>query len=630
MCGICGRLSHDRERAPDAAGVERMSAALAHRGPDGGGIVARDGIALGARRLAIVARGPAAAQPMRAPDAAVWIVHNGEIFEHQARRSELEQRGHRFRSRCDTEVVLRLYLEHGADCVARLDGMFAFAIWDERRRELLLARDRYGEKPLYYREDASGLAFASEIKALLTLDDERREVDPEALHHFLSFDAVPEPRTVFRGIRALPPGHRLRCRDGRIEVDAWFRPSLATRRPAPSPEEAERELRDRLRRAVARRRATEVPFGVFLSGGIDSAAIVALLAECGVAPLRTFSIGFRETSHDESRWARQLAQRFGAEHHEWIATPDLAAELPAIVRHFDQPFGDPSMLPTWWLAQQARPTITVALTGEGGDEALAGYDRYRKDALAAAFLRQPVALRRAAGLLRPLGRLPLRFHHPLRQLARLAALTPAPEAALYARWLLHADESDKRQLYSEELSRSVGEDSTALLAQRLGATGGADRLARALGADTVGYLPEDLLVKTDRATMAHGLEARCPFLDDEVMTYAAALPSELKLRGTTTKWILRRALRDLLPAPLLRRRKRGFGLPLEHWLRGTLRPLVHELLLGRRASERGLFRAAELRRRVGRFERGDGAGAFLIWNLLVLELWHRERVDVAG
>jgi asparagine synthase (glutamine-hydrolysing) len=507
--------------------------------------------------------------------------------------------------------------------------MFAFAIWDGRARQLLLARDRYGKKPLYHREDAGGIAFASEIKALLAIAARPPEPDPAALLDFLAFDVVPGPRTAFRGIAALPPGHLLLWRDGACELRRWFRPSLATRAPAPPAAEAERELRHRLRGAIGKRLPAEVPFGVFLSGGVDSGAIVALLAERGER-VRTFSVAFRAPDPDESRWARRVARRFGTEHHEIVAGPELAAELPRVVRHFDQPFGDPSALPTWLLAREARREITVALTGEGGDEAFAGYQRYRKNALAQRWLALPAAMRRpVAAALAPVERSRLRFEHPLRRAARFAALAPPSLDALYPRWLLHFDPAERAALVSADLLRAAERTPEALLLDRLGAADGGDLLARELGADTLGYLPEDLLVKTDVATMAHGLEARCPFLDPELIGWAAGLPSDYKLRGGTGKWLLKRALRGRLPRELLVRPKQGFGLPLDRWLRGELRPLLYELLLSRRAIDRGLFRPGAVEALVTEHERGARSRAFELWNLLVLELWLRERVDAA-
>ena len=630
VCGICGIVERDPERPADEAALRRMTTALAHRGPDGDGVVVRGPAGLGHRRLAIIDRSPTGAQPMSDPSGAVWVVYNGELYDYLDARRDLEARGHAFRSRSDTEVLLHLYLEHGAACVERMHGMFAFAIWDGRSRTLLLARDRVGKKPLYWRRTPRRFAFASEIKGLLAAGEARPDVDPEAVHHFLSFDYVPGPRTAFVGIEKLPPGHRLTVRDGQVRIERWFRPSYVVPTPPPSPHEAAGQLHGLLRAAVRRRLVGEVPVGVFLSGGLDSSSIVAMLADEGRARIPTFSVTFGEPSHDESRWARIVAQRFGTEHHEVVVRPDLAAELPRIVRHYDEPFGDPSTLPTWFLARETRREITVALTGDGGDEAFAGYERYVKSALAARWLRLPRPLRRAVaavvGGVVPAG---LRFEHPLRQLARFTALDRESLAQLYCRWLLHFDAEQKAALYTPELRAAVRDESCALEQALLAASDAPDQTGRELAADVASHLPDDLLVKTDVATMAHGMEARCPFLDQEVAAFAAALPSSYKLRGTRTKWLLKVAMREHLPTDVVDRPKQGFGIPIDQWLRRELRPLVHEMLLSPRALARGWFRPEAVRRLVDEHERGVREWQFHLWNLLVLELWQREVVDAA-
>jgi asparagine synthase (glutamine-hydrolysing) len=628
VCGICGIAQRDPGEAVGESSLHRMASAMAHRGPDGEAVVAMGPVGLGHRRLAIVDRSPAGAQPMSSPDGSLWIVHNGEIYNHLDERRALEARGYEFRSRSDTEVILALYEEHGEACLARLRGMFAFAIWDGRKRALFLARDRAGKKPLYYQLTPRRFLFASEIKALRAVEEDSPAIDPEALHHFLSFDYVPSPRTAFRGIFKLPAGHQLVYRQGEVRVSRYFRPSDAVPGPAPDPRMAAAEIRRTLGIAVQRRLMGEVPVGVFLSGGIDSSAIVALLAAGGGPPIPTFSIAFAEASHDESHWARLIARRFGTEHHEFVVEPDLVAELPRIVRQYDEPFGDPSALPTYFLAREARGAITVALTGDGGDEGFAGYERYVKNALAARYLALPAPLRHvAAAALRRAAPDHVPFEHPLRQLARFAALDARSLEQLYCRWLLHFDAEQKQDLYTPEFRASVREDSCAVVQALFAESSGADLTARELAVDVASYLPDDLLVKTDVATMAHSMEARCPFLDQDVVALAASLPSRYKLLGTRTKWILRRALRGLLPDRILRRPKQGFGAPIDQWLRRQLRPLAHELLLSRRSIERGLFRPRAVRRLLDEHERGVREWQFHLWNLLVLELWHREAVD---
>jgi asparagine synthase (glutamine-hydrolysing) len=608
-----------------------MTAALAHRGPDGERVVGLGSAALGHRRLAIVDRSRTGEQPMSGRGGTLWVVYNGEIYNYLDKRQELVRRGYRFTSRSDTEVLVALYEEYGEACVDHLHGMFAFAIWDARDRKLFAARDRFGKKPFYYRVTEGRFSFASEIKGLLAERDPIPAIEPEAIHHFLSFDYVPGPRTAFKGILKLAAGHRLVYERGQIRIEPYFTPQYTPRDAGLDAKDVEERLRALLGAAVERRLMGEVPVGVFLSGGLDSSAIVALLAGQGHRELNTFSIRFADADYDEGPHARTVAHRFGTTHHEIDVTPDLASELPRIVRQYDEPFGDSSSLPTYFLAREARRSITVALTGDGGDEAFAGYDRYLWMSAAKRYLQVPRLLRAAAA--RVVGALvpeSLPFDHPIRQIARFAALDPASLEDQYCRWMLHFDSPGKKALYTRGFDSAVVEDSCTLMKTWFARAHAADLLGTELAVDAQSYLPDDLLVKTDISTMAHGLEARCPFLDQEVASFAAGLPSDFKLRGRTTKWILRRAFRGLLPDEILERPKRGFAMPVGRWLRQELRPLVQDLVLGRRAIERGYFEADALRRLVDQHESGGFGWQHHLWNLLVLEIWHREVIDVHG
>ena len=605
-----------------------MAAAVQHRGPDGEGVLSLGPIGLAHRRLAIVDTSPTGAQPMSNQEGTLWIVYNGEIYNYLDERKRLEALGYRFRSRSDTEVLLYLYQEHGEACLERLHGMFAFAIWDAERATFFLARDRFGKKPLYYQLTSDRFSFASEIKALLAAQASTPPIDPEALNHFLSFDYVPSPRTAFQGIFKLPAGHQLIYQDGEVRVSR-LRPMRSSCGPARGHPTA-LDLRRALETSVRRRLMGEVPVGVFLSGGIDSSAIVALLAGTGGPPIPTFSIAFGEASHDERPVRAARGETFQYRPPRVRRHAGLAEELPRIVRHYDEPFGDPSALPTYFLAREARRSIVVALTGDGGDEAFAGYERYVKNALAAKYLKWPRRVRRAtAGVVRSLVPESLRFEHPLRQLERFTALDSGSLERLYCRWLLHFDSEQKQHLYTDGFRSAVHEDSCALVQSLFDQCEGEDVTARELAVDVASYLPDDLLVKTDIATMAHSMEARCPFLDVDVTMIAALLPSSEKLRGLQTKCILKRALDGVLPPQILQRPKQGFGIPIDQWLRRELRPLVHELLLGRRAIERGYFRPEVVRRLVDEHEHGRREWQYRIWNLLVLELWHREVIDGA-
>ncbi len=641
MCGLSGKLWFDLVRPADLESVRTLTAALAHRGPDGQGFAADGPCALGHRRLAIIDLSPRGAQPLRGQGGEL-LVANGEIYDHRALRRELEALGQRFTSDSDNEVLLAAYRQwwgaEGPRFLARLPGMFAFALWDPRARRLVLARDRVGKKPLHYALTDEGLVFASELHALLRDPLVDRRPDWQALSDYLAFKVVGHPRTAYLGARKLPPATVLVAEpgpDGRVRAtqQRWWRLSPGNEEgAAPTLDEAADEVLARLRTAVRRRLVADVPLGALLSGGLDSAAIVALMAQEG-GTLRTFTIGFAEADHDESAAARRVAKLFGTEHHELVVAPDAVALLDAALAHHGEPFADGSALPTYVVAQLARQHVTVALGGDGGDEAFAGYDRHR-------------ALALAARLDRPLAA-PLRLG--LRAAAALAVASgAAPDGAgtssgargRGARLVRFADALDRtpRQRNHDWRISLAPAQLTALLtpegARRFPppAFCGADvplpfPLNEALVLDVERYLADDILPKLDVASMAHALEARSPFLDHQLLEYAAALPARLKLGrapgggGLQSKLVLRHALRRLLPADVLHGRKRGFGLPLESWFRGPLLAHAREVLLSPAARARGLFEpqaveallAAHAARRVAAHEP--------ILTLLVLEQW---------
>ena len=624
MCGIAGRLNF-RTGAPVDPGVLRgMSDLLAHRGPDGGGLWHEEAVGLAHRRLAIVDLSDAARQPMTAEDPRVRVVCNGEIYNFRELRTELEARGHRFRTRSDTEVLLAAYVAHGVECLSRLRGMFAFALWDGGRRRLLLARDRTGKKPLYYRMDGDGIAFASEPKAFLADPAFEPRPDPAALWDYLTYHYVPTPGSAFQGVHRIPPAHYLLVEDGQVRLERYWRLRYAPKRQL-SEDDAAAELLARLREAVRCRLVADVPLGAFLSGGIDSSTVVALMAEAGGAPVRTFSIGVEEPEYDELRYARLVARRYGTDHHEFVVRPAAVDILPRLVWHYNEPYADSSAIPTFYLAELTRSHVTVALNGDGGDENLAGYRRYLAGRLAdrhpalSRLLRQPLSALLAAVPSEDRG---------VGQARRFLAALGEPPARRYARWASHLDPVLKQDLTTEEFRRAAGgRDSLDHLARVFEATPGADLIDATLAVDVQTYLPDDLLVKVDIATMAHGLEGRSPFLDHHVMEFCASLPSDLKLRGLTTKYLLKRAMRDLLPAPVVDRSKQGFGVPLDRWFRGELRTLAHDVLLDARTLQRGYFREPVVRRLLDEHGRGVRRWHYQLWSFLVLELWHRTFVD---
>ena len=603
MCGIAG-VAGSR---PDPDVLARMGLAIRHRGPDDAGEMVTDQAGFAFRRLSIidVAGGH---QPIYNEDGSAAIVLNGEIYNHRELREPLEARGHRFRTRSDVEAVLHLWEEKGPGCLADMRGMFALAIWDEREGRLLLARDRLGKKPLFFHRLANGIVFGSEIKAILQHPAVAREPNPEAIDLFLNLHCVPAPLTAYVGIECLPPGHYLTWRAGRMEVSRYW--DLAYGGEPPSSEEEIREETLRLlREAVTIRLESEVPLGAFLSGGVDSSAVVALAAAASAKPLNTFSIGFGSSEFDESAHARLVARRFGTNHHELRVEEAPVDTVQELVRQFDQPFGDSSAIPTLQVARITRPHVTVVLTGDGGDETFAGYDRYRLSRFAPLFaLPRPIlqGLYRSAG---PFGRFLGRADRLLR--TRPNTLAEAYLAALYQPSAPGGSESFARA--TEPMRWRFGEDGRALDAM--------------LAVDVHGYLPDDLLVKVDMATMAHSLEARSPLLDHRLMEFVARQPASTKLRGGSQKRLLKEAMRGILPPEILERPKRGFGVPLAQWLRTDLAELMQDALLSERATARRHFHPAELKRIVADTMAGNGTFKYLVWDLMMLEMWQRTYID---
>ncbi|MDP8943680.1 MAG: asparagine synthase (glutamine-hydrolyzing), partial [Actinomycetota bacterium] len=612
MCGICGLASLDGAAAPDPAVVGAMNAALVHRGPDSDGLVAHGPVALAARRLAIIdlAGGD---QPVASEDGRVQVVHNGEIYNYRELREELRRRGHRFSTRSDTEVLAHGYEEWGTGLLERLRGMFALALWDARARRLLLARDRFGIKPLYYGVAGGVLAFASELKALVRSPGFAGDVDLDALEAFLAFNSIPTPLTIFRGLRKLPAGHLLEWSGGaRVEVRRYAdeRPRPAGELRAEGEEELARELLERLRDSVRAHLVADVPVGVLLSGGIDSSALAALAAQESGERVRTFSIGFEERSFDELARARLVARRYGTDHHELVVRPDAVELLPTIVEAFDEPFADSSALPTYLVSRLAAQHVKVALSGEGSDELFGGYYTYVADLLAP-------RIGPLAGLARPLvDRLPsssekASFDYKLKRFVRGAGLPPLER---HHAWKEIFSPDARAELLRPD--RRGGTDPLEVYRARYAETEGAEPLARLQDVDRGVYLVDDLLVKTDRASMAHSLEARVPFLDTAVSDLALALPDRLRVRGFSKKRLLRRALAPLLPREILDGPKQGFSIPAAAWLRGELEPFAREALSPEVVRRQGFFRPEAVTRLLDDHVAGRGDLSRQIWGLL--------------
>jgi asparagine synthase (glutamine-hydrolysing) len=615
VCGIAGIASHERGGL-DRAALARMSAALVHRGPDDAGEAELDGCLLAARRLSIIdlAGGH---QPLAGCGGRVTVVQNGEIYNHAELRRGLEQRGHAFRTRCDTEVIAHAYEEWGDAFAERLRGMFAIALWDAGARRLVLARDRFGIKPLFYAEAPGRLAFASELTALAEAPGFSRELDPEAVEAFLTFNSIPAPLSAYRAARKLRPGHLLAWRGGQVETTCFARPAPPSdggQRAEPAAALAA-EARDRLRDAVTAHLVADVPVGVLLSGGIDSSALTALAAQASTTPIATFSVGFDERSFDELEQARLVARRYGTDHHELVLRPDAAELLPQIAAAYDEPSGDSSALPTYLVCRLAAEHVKVVLSGEGGDELFGGYQTYVADRLAPvagplARLAQPALEQLPSGT----GHVPLDYK--LKRFARAAHLPPLER---HHGW---------KEIFAPELRRELrggatNGDPLDLYRARYAETAGAAPLARLQDVDLGLYLPDDLLVKTDRMSMAHSLEVRVPFLDTAVAELALALPSRHKVLGLSTKRLLRRAVAPLVPDAIVRGRKRGFSIPAAAWLRGPLLPFAREVLAPDALRAGGVFEPAVVGRLLDRHAAGREDLSRQLWGLMSFTLWLR-------
>ncbi|MEP6568710.1 MAG: asparagine synthase (glutamine-hydrolyzing) [Acidobacteriota bacterium] len=626
MCGIVGIVRNDKSDV-DQALVGRMCAAIKHRGPDEDGFYFKGAVGLGMRRLAIIDL-KSGQQPIHNRDRTVWVVFNGEIYNYRELREKLEKLGHTFYTNSDTEAIVHAYDQFGADCPNHLRGMFAFAIWDEREQELFIARDRVGKKPLLYAQVNGQFVFGSEFSALLQHPDVPKEVDFAAINHYLSFMCVPAPLTAYKAIRKLEPGHSLRYRQGEIKIERYWQPDFSKKLDIGEQEAGERTIAI-LRDAVKVRLMSEVPLGAFLSGGIDSSAVVALMAEESSTPVKTFSIGFEEQDFSELHHARRVAEHVGADHHEFIVRPDALEVLPILVEHYGEPYADSSAIPTYYVARETRKHVTVALNGDGGDESFAGYERYAAMSLAERYHRIPAMLResvvRQAIELMPSSETK---RSRIRDVKRFVQAASLPKVERYLSWVSVFDAADKQDLFTENFTRQTrGVAALDLLRPWFARANGSGIVDAALLTDLMTYLPNDLLVKVDIATMANSLEARSPFLDHHVIEFAASLPEKFKLRGLTTKYLLKRILRKLLPAENLNRRKMGFGVPIGHWFRGKLEPFLRETLLAEAALNRGLFRPEAIKHFVELHTRGERDYAAQLWTLLMLELWFQRFID---
>lgn len=628
MCGICGAITRNQAPPIGRALLRRMNETLRHRGPDDSGDYLDDQAGLAMRRLSIVDL-VTGHQPIANEDGTIWTVFNGEIYNHRELRRRLEARGHAFTTDSDTEVIVHAYEEYGDDCLLYFNGMFGIAIWDTRRRRLLLARDRIGIKPVYYHVSSDRLVFGSELKAVVAHPDVPRRIDPVALEQFLTLEYIPSPRTIFQDVQKLPPGYRLILEDGREpQVERYWNVVLHPE-PRSDPELVE-QLTDLIRDAVRIRLVADVPLGAFLSGGLDSSTIVSFMAELEATPVRTFSVGFGDPTYNELPYARMVAEAFDTVHHDEILEPDIADLAVHLVKHLDEPVGDFSIMPTFLVSEMARRQVTVSLSGDGGDELFGGYDTYVAQRLDRRLYRHLPAWLRQRVLPRWLDLVPPRpakkgLVNKAKRFVEGAAL---PETWQHTRWMMFMHERDKQQLYGPQMQGMLGSGAVGeLIDATFAEVAGADPLAQQQYVDLKMYLADNILTKVDRMSMAVSLEARVPLLDHRIVEFALNLPPHLKLNGDETKSILRKVAAPRLPSAVLGKAKEGFSIPLKQWLCTDLRPIMNDLLAPETLRRRGYFDAGTVTRWIEEHQRGRANHSHRLWALMVFELWCQSMVD---
>ncbi len=626
MCGICGVLSILNNTISLDEIVRQMNSALIHRGPDDEGYFFDENIAFGHRRLSIIDLSTGH-QPISNEDESIWIVFNGEIYNFQTLRKQLEDAGHRFSTNTDTEVIVHCYEQYGEECVKYFRGMFAFAIWDKRHKKLMLARDRVGKKPLFYAEVDGKFLFASELQAFFKLPWIPREVDHQAIDLYLSYGYIPAPFTAFKGIKKLPIASYLVLQDGKIKVERYWNleylPKLTI-----SEEDACEHTMELLKEAVKLRMISDVPLGAFLSGGVDSSAIVALMSQLSDKPVETFSIGFEESAYNELDYARMVAQKFNTNHHEFMVHPRALDILPKLVRHYGEPYADSSAIPTFYVSSETSKYVKIALNGDGGDENFAGYERYFAHRMAQIYQKIPTTIRKIIerGVFLLPGTASTRSN--VSNLKRFCAFANMPIEKRYIAWMRFVNIDIKPGFYSPEFVANINIlESERMVEQLFCQTQGLDIIDSAMSVDVNFCLPYDLMVKVDITSMINSLEARSPFLDHHLMEFSAKLPSSYKLHGRIHKYILKKALKGILPDEILTRRKRGFSIPIDSWFRGELKSLLYDTVFSSRALQRGYFNTNKLHQIAQEHDTGQKTHGSLLWALLMLEMWHKEFID---
>jgi asparagine synthase (glutamine-hydrolysing) len=621
MCGICGAAQFTSGTPVcDKDILARMRQTIYHRGPNDEGYYLGEQAMLGMRRLSII--DPLSGQqPITDEDETIWLVFNGEIYNFREIRVVLEAKGHVFRSNSDSEVILHAYEEYGDDCIHHFNGMFAFAIWDEPKRRLLLVRDRLGIKPLYYWYDQGTLIFGSEIKAILAHPMVPREIDLTAIDHFLTLEYIPGPRTIFRNINKLNPGHKLVFQNGELNIEQYW--DIPVREITEDADTCAEMLFHLLKDAVEQHLVSDVPLGAFLSGGIDSSTIVALMSQITPGNVRTFSIGFEDSSYNELPYARAVAEHFGTIHSDEVLEPDIAGMAQWLVGHMDEPFGDFSMFPTYLVSQLASRQVKVVLSGDGGDELFGGYDTYIAQRLDSYYRRLPTPLRQSL-LPALMDRIPPQSAKKglINKAKRLIEGSVLPPSLQHTRWMMFTTEADKALLYRPDFRANLNGSSPATLIQdyfHRAAPFGA--MAQQQYVDIKTYLVDDILTKVDRMSMAASIEARVPLLDHRIVEMAVNLPAHMKLQRSLTKVILRKAMKRHLPEVVLKKPKQGFSIPVKTWLRGPLKPLMTDLLSGEALKKRGYFEPQTVNAWMREHLEGRANHSHRLWALMVLELW---------
>ncbi len=635
MCGICGKFALDGN--VDEFLIKKMCGVLAHRGPDDEGVFLNDEVkgqrskvkvGLGHRRLAIIDLSPAGRQPMGNEDGTVWLVMNGEIYNFLEIRETLEKQGHRFKSYSDTEVILHLYEQKGTDCLADLRGAFAFAIWDQNKSRLFIARDRIGKKPLHYYYRNQTLIFASEIKAILQDPYVSVEVNRPAITDYLAYGYTPTPESMFKGIMKLPPAHFMLYENGNISIERYWELDFSKKISLSGPEYCQK-IMALLEDATRIRLISDVPLGAFLSGGIDSSAVVYMMSKIATRPVKTFSIGFEEENYSELKYARIIAGLFKTVHHEYIVRPNAIELLPKLVWHYNEPYADSSALPSFYVANMTRQLVKVALNGDGGDECFGGYERFMAARYAEFISKTPFPFKEKIIKL-IIDRIPesLELKNFRTRLKRFLAMSLKSVRQRHYNWVTIFRDQEKKDLFSDDFSReAIGRNPFGYLDKAFNECGSKDIVDLVMSTDIKTNLLDDLLVKMDIATMANSLEGRSPFLDYKMMEFAASIPSNMKIKGAKLKYILKKALAGVLPKEILSREKMGFGVPLDKWFRADLKDYAYQILLSQQCLKRGYFKKEGIRQILDEHIEGKINNGSRIWSLLNLELWHRIFID---